>query len=79
MKLEYIVAYATYNRNESKDALICGVFPGGYATAEAAYKAARNQITQEAIEYIADCGGVGRQAAEGRRPAGARLDMARFA
>ena len=55
MKEKYIVVWAAYNRNESKDALQCGMFRDEYPTMEMAYKAARGQIIQEAIENIADC------------------------
>ena len=49
----YIVAYATYNRNESADALCVGVFPATYATEEAAHAAIMAQIRTEIDE---DCG-----------------------
>ena len=55
MKIEkYIVAYATYNRNESADALSCGVFKADYATEADAHAAIIAQIRTEIVE---DCAG----------------------
>ena len=44
---KYIVAYATYNRNESGDALCCGVFQSDYPTEKAAHDAIMAQIRAE--------------------------------
>lgn len=51
---KYIVAYATYNRNESKDALVCGVFRDCFPSVIEARKAIIRCIQQEAEEAIAD-------------------------
>lgn len=51
---KYIVAYATYNRNESGDALCCGVFQSDYPTEKAAHDAIIAQIRTEIEE---DCEG----------------------
>lgn len=50
----YIVIYATYNRNESADALHCGVFRSDYPTEEAAHAAIMEHIRAEIEE---DCEG----------------------
>ena len=50
----FIVAYATYNRNESKDALVCGVFRDCFPSVIEARKAIIRCIQQEAEEAKAD-------------------------
>lgn len=52
--MRYIVSYAEYNRNESSDALTCGVFRETYATAEAAHEAITECIRDEAENAMSD-------------------------
>ena len=51
---KYIVAYATYNRNESKGSLVCGVFRDCFPSVIEARKAIIRCIQQEAEEAKAD-------------------------
>ena len=60
--MRYVVAYAEYNRNESHDALVCGVFRDSYATVEAALEAIMDIIRDEAESEISDGGREGNTA-----------------
>lgn len=62
--MRYIVAYAEYNCNESDDALECGIFRETYETLEAAHKAIKECIREEAENEIADGGHEGETADE---------------